>query len=159
MWAFEGEGGLTTGATHETMNSAWGLALDNLYYVVDWNDFGIDDHAISTVVYGTPDDWFASHGWRVFGAELGNEWGPVTQAILQMVMQPNPERVPSVAWVKTRKGRGYHKYDNKSHGSPHKLNDETVLAHQGRLCGQVRRDLAWVWGAGPRRSRGAAGSI
>jgi transketolase len=125
VWALEGEGGLTPGASHEVMNSAWGLALDNLYYIVDWNDFGIDDHALSTIVHGTPTDWFASHGWRVFGAELGSDWGPVTQAILQMVLQPNPERVPSVTWVKTRKGRGYYKYDNKSHGSPHKINDES----------------------------------
>ena len=72
VWAFEGEGGLTPGASHEVMNSAWGLALDNLYYVVDWNDFGIDDHALSTVVHGTPTDWFASHGWRVFGTESGS---------------------------------------------------------------------------------------
>ncbi len=124
VWAFEGEGGLTPGASHEVMNSAWGLALDNLYYVVDWNDFGIDDHALSTVVHGTPTEWFASHGWRVFGAELGSEWGPVTQAILQMIMQPNPDSSPSVTWVKTRKGRGYYKYDNKSHGSPHQINSE-----------------------------------
>ena len=124
VWAFEGEGGLTPGASHEVMNSAWGLALDNLYYVVDWNDFGIDDHALSTVVHGTPTEWFVSHGWRVFGAELGSEWGPVTQAILQMIMQPNPDSSPSVTWVKTRKGRGYYKYDNKSHGSPHQINSE-----------------------------------
>lgn len=124
VWALEGEGGLTTGATHETMNTAWGLALDNLYYIVDWNDYGIDDRPFSSVVYGEPVDWFASHGWRVFGAEPGGDWGPVTQAILEMVMQPNPNRVPSVTWVKTRKGRGYLKYDNRAHGSPHKLNDE-----------------------------------
>jgi len=47
VFVLEGEAGLTPGAVHETMNSAWGLALDNLYYVVDWNDFGIDDHAVS----------------------------------------------------------------------------------------------------------------
>jgi len=122
--AFEGEGGLTPGATHEVMNSAWGLALGNLYYVVDWNDYGIDDHALSSVVYGTPTDWFASHGWRVFGAELGNEWGPVTQAILQMVMQPNPDSAPSVAWVKTRKGRGLPQVRQQVPRQPHKLNDE-----------------------------------
>jgi transketolase len=90
VFAFEGEAGLTPGAAHETMNSAWGLALDNLYFVVDWNDFGIDDHPVSSVVYGTPEDWFASHGWRVFGAEFGSEWGPVSQAILSMVMSEEP---------------------------------------------------------------------
>ena len=36
VFAFEGEGGLTTGASHETMNSAWGLGLGNLIYFLDW---------------------------------------------------------------------------------------------------------------------------
>ena len=124
VFAFEGEAGLTPGAAHEMMNSAWGLALDNLYFVVDWNDFGIDDHPVSSVVYGTPQDWFASHGWRVFGAEFGSEWGPVAQAILSMTMSDNPTRAPSVAWLKTRKGRGYLKYDNPSHGAPHAIDGE-----------------------------------
>jgi transketolase len=124
VFIFEGEGGLTPGATHETLNSAWGLGLDNLYYVVDWNDFGIDDHPISSVVYGTPEIWFGSHGWRVFGAEEGSQWATVTQTILSMVLSENPERLPSMAWVKTRKGREYLVYDNKSHGAPHKMNSE-----------------------------------
>jgi transketolase len=121
VFILEGEGGLTPGAGHEAANSAWGMALDNLYLVLDWNDFGIDDHPVSSAVYGTPVDWFASHGWRVFGTENGDDWGPVTEAILSMVSGENPDRAPSVAWVKTRKGRGYLKYDNKSHGSPHQL--------------------------------------
>jgi len=124
VFAIEGEAGLTPGAAHETMNSAYGLALDNLYYLVDWNDFGIDDHPVSATVYGSPTDWFGAHGWRVFSAEFGNEWGPVAQAILAMVYGDNPNRVPSVAWFKTRKGRGYGKYDNLSHGSPHKTDCE-----------------------------------
>lgn len=128
VFAFEGEGGLTPGVNHETFNSAYGLALDNLYYVVDWNDFGIDDHPVSTTVYGTPTDWFGSHGWRVFGAEFGSEWGPVTQALLAMVYGENPDHVPSATWLKTRKGRGYLKYDNPSHGAPHPMNGETFWA-------------------------------
>ena len=138
VWAFEGEAGLTAGAAHETMNSAWGLGLDNLYYVLDWNDFGIDDHPVSRVVPGTPRDWFGSHGWRVFGADLGNEWGPVTQAIVEMIHTPNPDGVPSVTYVRTRKGRDYYKYDNKSHGSPHKLNDEKFW--------QTKKDFADKYG-------------
>jgi len=124
VFAFEGEGGLTPGVVHETMNSAWGLGLDNLYYVVDWNDFGIDDQPISSVVYGTPTDWFGSHGWRVFGVEQGSEWGPVARAILDMVEGSNPKKTPSLTWVKTRKGRGYGVFDNKSHGVPHPMNSE-----------------------------------
>ncbi len=121
---FEGEAGLTPGAVHETLNSAWGLGLDNLYYIIDWNDFGIDDHPVSSVVYGTPTDWFAPHGWRVFSTESGDEWGPLTKAILSMMLEDNTDRVPSVTWFKARKGREYLKYDNLSHGAPHKINSE-----------------------------------
>jgi transketolase len=124
VFAVDGEGGLTTGVTHETMNSAYGLALDNLCYLVDWNDHGIDEHAQSGTVWGTPTDWFASHGWRVSSADLGSEWGPVTQALVEMIWGPNPGRVPSVAWFKTRKGRGYGKYDYASHGTAHAMNSE-----------------------------------
>ena len=125
VFAFEGETGLTPGAAHEMMNSAWGLALDNLYFVIDWNDYGIDDHPVSSVVAGGPGDWFASHGWRVAGTEHGSEWGPVTEAILSLVEGVNPTRAPGMAWLKTRKGRGYLKYDNASHGAPHAMNSET----------------------------------
>ena len=124
VFIFEGEGGLTPGATHEVLNSAWGLALDNLYYVVDWNDYGIDDHAVSGSVYGDPAGWFGSHGWRVFGTPSGSEWGPVTETLLEMVLSENPERRPNIAWVKTRKGREYGKYDNASHGTPHEMNSQ-----------------------------------
>ncbi len=69
VFAIEGEGGLTPGASHETKNSAWGLGLSNLVFLVDWNDFGIDDNPISSVVHGSPADWFAPYGWRVLGTE------------------------------------------------------------------------------------------
>ncbi|MGD9675233.1 MAG: 1-deoxy-D-xylulose-5-phosphate synthase N-terminal domain-containing protein [Candidatus Bipolaricaulia bacterium] len=121
VFAFEGEAGLTPGATHETLNSAWGLALDNLLYVVDWNDYGIDEHPVSSVVYGTPADWFSSHGWRTIEAEDGSDWSSVTRALVTMTLEPSPDRVPSVVWMRTRKGRGYLKYDHASHGAPHKM--------------------------------------
>jgi transketolase len=123
VFAFEGEGGLTTGATHEMLNSAWGLALDNLNIVVDWNNFGIDEHPVNCSVPGSPCDLFTSHGWRVYGAEQGSEWEPVTRALLSMVLD-NPAKAPGMAWVKTRKGRGYLKYDQFSHGTPHPLDSE-----------------------------------
>ncbi|MDX9784452.1 MAG: transketolase [Spirochaetia bacterium] len=124
VFIFEGEGGLTPGVTHETMNSAWGLGLDNLYYVVDWNDYGIDEHKVSSSVFGKPEDWFGSHGWRVFGTEEGEDWKSVAGTLLSMVSQKDPQLRPAVTWVKSRKGRGYLTYDNSSHGTPHKLNSE-----------------------------------
>jgi len=120
VFAVEGEGGATAGCTHETQNSAWGLGLNNLYYLFDWNDFGIDDHKVSSIVYGTPADWFGAHGWRVFGTESGMEWQSVTKTIIDMIYSENKIMQPNIAWFKTRKGRDYGVYDNKSHGTPHK---------------------------------------
>jgi transketolase len=120
VFVVEGEGGLTPGAAHETKNSAWGLGLSNLVFLVDWNDFGIDERPASAVVHGNPVDWFEPYGWRVTGTEQGMEWVPVTRAVLDAARGPNPNQAPSVAWFKTRKGRGYGKLDAASHGSPHK---------------------------------------
>jgi transketolase len=124
VFAFEGEGGLTPGAAHETLNSAYGLGLTNFHYVVDWNDFGIDDIAYSHFVHGSPRDWFGAHGWRVSEAKDGSNWESVTRALFDMVMGDNPERHPSMMFMRTRKGREYLKYDNKSHGTPHAMNSE-----------------------------------
>jgi len=122
VFAMEGEGGLTPGASHETRNTAWGLGLDNLCFLIDWNDFGIDDNAISSVVHGTPTDWFAPYGWHVSSTDDGSEWAGVTRALLDAAR--GDHGVPSMAWFKTRKGRGYLTYDNKSHGAAHKRNSE-----------------------------------
>ena len=122
VFAVEGEGGLTPGAAHETKTIAWGLGLHNLVFLLDWNDYGIDPRPASSVVPGTPVDWFAPYGWRVTGVEQGSEWGPVTRAVLEAARGDNPQRVPSVAWFRTRKGRGYGKYDYRSHGAPWPMN-------------------------------------
>ena len=124
VFAYEGEGGLTPGAAHETMNSAYGLGLTNFHYVIDWNDFGIDDNPYSHFVYGSPRDWFSAHGWRVAEMSDGADWTSVTGALLDTVFGDNPDKQPSMMFMKTRKGREYFKYDNKSHGAAHKLNDE-----------------------------------
>jgi transketolase len=119
VYAMEGEGGLTAGASHETKNSAWGLGLDNLVYLVDWNDFGIDDHSISSVVHGTPRDWFEPYGWRVLEAADGASWHDLYRSLEELVHGENPPGIPRMCYFKTRKGREYLKYDYKSHGSPH----------------------------------------
>jgi transketolase len=54
----------------------------------------------------------------------GSEWAPVTKTVLETARGENPDHVPSVGWFRTRKGRGYLKYDNKSHGSPHAMNSD-----------------------------------
>src|ERR1035441_4472989 len=144
VFVVEGEGGLTAGASHETRNAAWGLGLSNLVFLVDWNDFGIDDFAASSVVPGTPATWFGSYAWRVSGTMEGSKWSPVTRAVLEAACGENPDRVPSVAWFRTRKGRGYGKYDNKSHGSPHAMNSapfwdlrRAFMAKYGMRCAGV----------------------
>ncbi len=130
VFAVDGEGGLTAGASHETKNSAWGLGLDNLHYLIDWNDFGIDPVGISDVVNGTPTSWFEPYGFRVHGTEHGSDYAAVTQALLETMATPNPDHVPNMTWFKTIKGRGYGVTGYKSHGTPHKLNAE--IFWQGR---------------------------
>jgi transketolase len=138
VFAFEGEGGLTPGGVHETKNSAWGLGLGNLVYVVDWNDFGIDDHRTSSVVHGTPTDWFAPYGWRVEGVQDGEDWETLTQALLGIARPDGVPTTPGAVWSKTRKGRGYHLYDNKSHGVPHPRNSKGYW--------RTKRDFADTYG-------------
>lgn len=128
VFALEGEGGLTPGASHETKNASWGLGLGNLVFLVDWNDYGIDERAASSVIPGTPDDWFAPYGWRVSGTEDGMSWPTVVETVLDAVRGVNPENRPSVAWFKTRKGRGYGINDAKSHGTPHPMNSAAFWA-------------------------------
>jgi transketolase len=149
VFFLEGEGGLTPGGVFETMNSAWGLALDNLYYLVDWNDFGIDDHPVSAAMPGTPADWFTGHGWRVLGTEQGMTWEPVTQALLELMYGENPDCRPSAAWFKTRKGRGYLKYDNPVHGVPHKMNSEIFWETKRPFAEQYGAQFTNFGGAAP----------
>jgi transketolase len=122
VFLLEGDVALTPGAVHESKNSAWALGLDNLYLLLDWNNFGIDDNRLCDTVHGTPQDWFAPNGWRVEGTEQGSHFPSVASVLERLVRGENPNRVPSVGWFKTRKGRGYGVFDNKSHGVPHPPN-------------------------------------
>jgi len=124
VFAMEGEGGHTAGAHHEVKNSAYGLGLDNLIYLFDWNDHGIDAFANSEVMHGTPPDWFESHGWRVSGTEQGESYPDIARALLEIVHADETDGRPGCVWVKTRKGRGYYKYDAPSHGAAHARNSE-----------------------------------
>jgi transketolase len=144
VFAVEGEGGLTPGGAHEAKNTAWGLGLSNLVFLIDWNDFGIDARPASSVVNGSPVDWFAPYGWRVSGTEHGSEWGPVTQAVLDGACGANPADVPSVAWFKTRKGRGYGKYDAASHGAPWPINSEQFWALRKQFMARYRVEYQGV---------------
>ena len=144
VFVVEGEGGLTAGGSHETKNIAWGLGLSNLVFLIDWNDFGIDPRAASSVVHGSPVDWFAPYGWRVTGTEQGSEWSSVTRAVLESACGDNPDRVPTMAWFKSRKGRGYGKYDHKSHGTPWPRNSEQFWAVRKEFMSRYGVDYAGV---------------
>ena len=139
VFGIEGEGGHTAGCWHETKNSAYGLGLDNLNIILDWNDFGIDGHATSSIVHGSPRDWFTSYGWQVHEARDGSDWDDVTRALLDMSCGEGQPLRPRMMFGKTRKGRGYHKFDASSHGSPHPLNSD--------LFWQCRADFTAKYGA------------
>ena len=124
VFAMEGEGGHSAGAHHEVKNSAYGLGTDNLVYLFDWNDHGIDSFANSEVMAGDPKAWFEPYGWRVAGAEDGENYEQIASALIEIVHTDDTEGRPGVVWFKTRKGRGYHKFDAPSHGAAHKRNSE-----------------------------------
>ncbi len=124
VFGIEGEGGHSAGCWHETKNSAYGLGLDNLHMIIDWNDFGIDPHNTSSIIHGTPRDWFTSYGWDVQEAKDGNDWDDVTTALLQMTHGENTPLRPGMMFGKSQKGRGYHKFGSASHGAPHALNGD-----------------------------------
>lgn len=122
VWTMEGEGGLTAGAHHETKQTAWGLGLSNLHYLVDWNDNGIDPRPYSAVVPGEPNDWFLPYGWQVSSAEDGHNYGQLAAALSESLTQKGEQ--PHCTWFRTVKGRGYGVTGYKSHGAAHKPNSE-----------------------------------
>ncbi|MFT5284460.1 MAG: transketolase [Planctomycetota bacterium] len=124
VFAVEGEGGHTAGVHHESKNSAFGLGLSNLTVLFDWNDHGIDSFANSEVVSGHPRDWYEPYGWRVAGTEDGTSYPEIAKALLKVVHAEDKDGKPGMVWFKTRKGRGYHKFDAASHGAAHKRNSE-----------------------------------
>jgi len=129
VFALEGEGGLTPGATMEVKNCAWGLGLDNLCLLLDWNDFGIDPHRISDVIPGTPSDWFLPFGWQVETVTHGEEWPALVSALTRLTKRSDKPGKPGMLFTHNRKGRGYQKFDAASHGAPHSpMNSETFWA-------------------------------
>jgi len=142
VFGMEGEGGHTAGCWHETKNTAYGLGLDNLFMIMDWNDFGIDPHPTSSIVAGNPRDWFAPYGWHVHEAADGSAWEDVNRALLEMTCGDNPALRPGMMFGKTRKGRGYHKFDAPSHGAPHKLNSPEFW--QCRADFTAKYGVEWV---------------
>jgi transketolase len=142
VFGIEGEGGHTAGCWHETKNSSYGLGLDNLHIILDWNDFGIDPHPTSSIVHGSPRDWFAPYGWDVHEAENGSDWAQVTRALLEMTRGRGTPLRPSMMFGRTTKGRGYHKIDAPSHGSPHKTNSELFWRCRADFSGKY--GVQWV---------------
>ena len=147
VWAYDGEGGLTTGATHETRNAAFGLGLTNLNYIVDWNDYGIDNRPFSAVINGTPVSWFEPYGFHVVGTDKGEDWEAITKAFI-LLNSPEGTTQPKMLWTRNRKGRGYGVFDNLSHGAAHKANSE--LFWQGRKEFALRHGVAFENQAGGR---------
>ena len=49
--------------------------------------------------------------WQVSGVEDGENWDEIANAYYNLLVKnPDPNK-PKVVYSKTRKGRGYHKYD------------------------------------------------
>jgi len=151
VFAVEGEGGHTAGVHHESKNSAFGLGLSNLTVLFDWNDHGIDSFANSEVVSGHPRDWYEPYGWRVAGADDGHSYPEIAKALLEVVHAEDKDGRPGMVWFKTRKGRGYHKFDAASHGAAHKRNSELFWKCRGEFAEKYGVEFA---GAGDTNDPG-----
>ena len=99
VFAFEGEGGLSTGVTLETLNSAWGLGLGNLVYYIDWNDFGIDSRPFSSIVKSTPQELFETSGWHVEGTNDCEDWSSFTEAYYDLIVNKSNSTIPKMIFV------------------------------------------------------------
>ncbi len=143
VFAVEGEGGLTPGVIHETKNSAYGLGLGNFITLLDWNDWGIDARTFSSVMAGTPKDWFEPYGWKVTGAENGEDWEEIMTAYNELLEDPDSDQ-PKLLWLKMRKGRGYYKYDAPSHGAPHKRNSEEFWRTKKDFAAAYNLDIPFM---------------
>jgi transketolase len=122
VFGIEGEGGHTAGCHAETKQIAWGLGLSNFNYLLDWNDNGIDPRPYSAVMYGGPQDWFDSYGFRTRGIEDGHNYCAIAETLLENVYAEGDQ--PRCTWFKTTKGRGYGVTGFASHGAAHKPNSE-----------------------------------
>ena len=140
VFVVEGEGGLTAGASHETRNAAWGLGLSNLVFLVDWNDYGIDDFAASSVVPGTPETWFGSYSWRVSGTLEGSEWAPVTKTVLEAARGENPANAVGRV-VPHPQGTGLRQVRQQESWLPPCDEQRAILGIAHRVHDQIRHDL------------------
>src|ERR1700735_1330153 len=70
------------------------------------------------------------------------EWGPVTRTVLDAACGANPGHVPSMAWFRTQKGRGYGKVDAASHGTAWPMNAEQFWAVRKEFM--ARRGVEYV---------------
>ena len=71
------------------------------------------------------------------GVEDGENWEEVTNAYYKLLVENADPNIPKVIYSKTRKGRGYHVYDNKSHGAAHRRNSE--------LFWRTKNDFAQIY--------------
>ncbi|MEZ4655126.1 MAG: hypothetical protein R3E12_16410 [Candidatus Eisenbacteria bacterium] len=150
VYAFEGEGGLTTGATHETRNSAWGLGRRQPWST---SSTGTTSGSMSTrhprSSRARRGDWFEPYGWHVTdGRRHGVERGP--PHALSECIYADAKNLPRMCWVKTRKGRDYLKYDYASHGAPHKSNSEIYWETKRAFAEKYGVDFAGFGQPSPR---------
>ena len=121
VFAVEGEGGLTPGAQPRDAQLRLGpRPLDNLVFLLDWNDYGIDEQRASRPSStARPRLVRALRLARASAPSRARNGPDVTQRRARGRARRQPgASVPTMAWFKTRKGRGYGKYDYKSHGTP-----------------------------------------
>ena len=100
------------------------------------------------VVHGTPEDWFGAVRLARRRDTGRDVVGPGDPRRARGGPRRQPDRRPSVAWFKTRKGRGYGKDDAETHGTPQAAEHARLLGRPQGVHGPLRRRVR-----GRRRAR------
>ena len=93
----------------------------------------------SSVIYGTPEDWFASHGWRTLGTPEGMAWEPVLRTALEAARGDNPASVPTHGLVPHAEGSRLRQAGRRLARHPACPQQPGLLGRSRGLPGPLRR--------------------
>jgi transketolase len=132
IYAFEGEGGLTSGRVEEAMQIASRSMLHNYFMIIDHNDASIDVPNVCTGGYCAtlPEERGIIHGFDAIVVEGGNDFNEIIAGYDIMCRELKNSKRPKMLVVRTEKGEGYGFGTNRSHGAGWKTDDPGYFAAQ-----------------------------
>lgn len=133
VFAFEGEGGMTTGRVEEAISIAGRANLGNFILVVDHNDASIDVPCVCSGGYCkmSPEERGLLHSYDTILVSDGKDFNQVIAAFDYLSMYLSKTNTPKMIVMRTEKGEGYGFGTNKSHGAGWKQDEPSYFKAQG----------------------------